>query len=201
MADEPTNPQPDAGAQPADANSSGTAGIQSVDTEKRFTQADVDRVVDARLKRERDAVSARADRERQEAANRAAAAQGEWQKLAGQHEARVRDLEAAQQTRDAEVEAYRKELSKVTRDQVKSWPEKLRKALPETDDPLELSEAIRRLAPVADDLAAGGSQPMTQSPRPGMPAAPRPAGGMTPDQAARQAEIARLRARGGYAPS
>lgn len=61
--------------------------------ERRFTQADMDRVVEERLRRDRETNERRAAAERQQAADAAAAEQGEFRQLAEQRATRIAELE------------------------------------------------------------------------------------------------------------
>jgi hypothetical protein len=177
--------------------------------EAKFTQADVDRLITARLAREREQAEAKATRAREQQAADTLVAQGQFQALAEQHARRAEQLEAELSQQNAFVDRYADSLRKINRARIKDWSDEAKALIPRGDDvdPVEQAEAIERAAALVERLRAlegspGGGPPGSAAGRirpPGNPPSPR-AVGPAPDDAALADEKARLRARGTYLP-
>lgn len=99
--------------------------------EKTFSQADIDKIIKARL-----------DDEKRKAEQKRAAEAGEWQKLAQQHE---QDLTATRSEFDsvkAQVEKYSAAVQRLYETRVKALPNAARKAV----ESLPISDPLDRLA-------------------------------------------------------
>lgn len=143
--------------------------------ERRFTQADLDRAIDERLKREREKAERDRAKATQEAEERAAAEKGEFKTLAEQRQARITELETERKNvateRDdlkAKVERYETALTA----QLTAARKDLPKHVTELLDRLDVADQLEYLAKHAGDL--GGSS------RAGTPPTPR-ANGQTTD--------------------
>lgn len=111
-----------AGSTTTDATTTGDAtgtGSRSNggDTERRYSQAEVDAILKERLDRAKRKADEETERRRQQEEQDRAKQQGEWQKLAEQHEARVKELEPVVAKADryeaalkTHLEAQRKDL-------------------------------------------------------------------------------------------
>lgn len=93
-----TDPNPQANPQPTTGDPTGTNGGQA--EEKKFTQAELNAAIDARIRRERDAAEAKAKKDKEAAEAEALKEQNRFKELAEQHEARVKELEAEVAARD-----------------------------------------------------------------------------------------------------
>jgi hypothetical protein len=196
MADETQTPPT---ADP-NANGSGNAGTPPpaappADTTPRFTQAELDQHINARLQRERDAAAAKAAKDKEAAEAERQKAQGEWQQLATSHESRVKELEAFQTQHDSTVDAYDKALSRRIKAETADWPTEAKDALPKDATALELADAVERLRPMVARMTSTTPPGRT----PGNSASPRPSGGV-PGRTAVDEERAALRSSGKYTP-
>jgi len=81
----------------------GTGSTGTPPEPRRFTQAEVDAIIEDRLKREKRKAEEAAEAARQQAAAEAAAKNGEWQKLAEQREREL--AQARKEAREAQVRA------------------------------------------------------------------------------------------------
>lgn len=194
MADETTQTDPTSAP---DADGSGNAGTTppAQDTEKKFTQSDLNAAISARLKREQDAQAAKEAKTRaaDEEARRAKA--GEWETLAAQREGRIKELEAFQTQADEERSALHDRLNRHVNAQIKGWPDAFKALVPKSDDALERWDAYERAAAaVAEVTPAQHSAPLRT---PGTGPNPRPAGNAGPN-AAQDAEYQRLIRTGKY---
>jgi hypothetical protein len=191
-----------------DANGGGTAGTPATtavaEEQPKFTQADVDRLIATRLGREREQAEARTVRERERLAAAQLEADGQFKTLAEQHMRRVDELAAELTQHETILDRYAESLRKINKTRMKDWPDEAKALVPRGDevDPVDQAEAIERAAPLVARLAElEGTSPMARV-RPFLPGnapAPRPAAG-TPDTSALDAERAKLRQKGIYAP-
>lgn len=142
-----TGNAPGSEAQPAQTEKSG---------EKLFTQADLERQIDDRLKRERSKAEAQAQKAKTQAEEQRKAEQGEWQKLAEERKVQLEQLSAKSELADRLQEIVAKQLDA----ELKAWPESVRAIMPSDDSPLlERLEWTERTRPLANELmAAKGTQ-------------------------------------------
>lgn len=180
MAEDSTPTQPD-----QDANGSGNAGTTTppTDTERRFSQADLDRAIDARLARERKAADERTAKERTAAEQEKLRAQAEWEKLATQHEQTVRELTPQIESVTARYQSLADRNNKMIDGAIKDWPAEVRRLIPTTDDVAARLEAFDNARAIVDKFVADAPRPA-----PGNRPNPRPQAG--PDAAQRsEAEL------------
>lgn len=153
MDSEDNKQQDDKGATGDNANDGGNK------SEKTFTQAELNAAIDERLKRERAKSEKDAQKVRDDAAAEAAKKNGEWQTLAEQREARVKELEALQPTLEqtqAERDAMKAALEDVVKAERKDLPAHITALL----DKLPLLEQREWLAKNKAELmktASGGT--------------------------------------------
>lgn len=98
---------PEGGDPQGDPDTKGKDGGTQGD-EKRFTQADIDRIVADRLDREKRKAESEAQKAKEKAESEALAENQKWQELAQKHEAKIKDLES----KLAEFEAAKETLEK-----------------------------------------------------------------------------------------
>lgn len=167
-----------------DAPSTGDAtGTNGGNDGRTFTQADVDRIVNERIERERQ----RAERERQRAEEQAEAerleAQQEFQQLAEQRLERISELEPVAERAERYEAALRTHLDR----EREGLPDHITTLL----DRMDVAEQLEYIAANRDSLRP-------QAPRPGVPDTPAANGHLT-DSEAIEAEIQRQRRTGRYA--
>lgn len=145
--------------------------------DKRFTQAELDAIVKDRLERERKKADETAAKTKADAEAAAAKEQGEWKKLAEQHEARVGELEPRVQTAETERDTYRGIVLSQQQTAIDALPEPLKKLAPAVSEAPTLAEINARAAflqNAVEAAAAFGSQATTTT---GVPTTPKPANG------------------------
>lgn len=146
--------------------------------EKLFTQDDLNRAIDDRLKRERSKAETQAQKAQQEVDERRKVEQGEWQKLAEDRKAQIDQL-----TPKGELaERLQALVAKQLETELAAWPESVRAIMPAADSPLlERIEWAERTRPLAQELmAAKGQQP---APGTRYPAQHAGSGGAKPENA------------------
>lgn len=162
--------------------------------ERKWTDADLDRATELRLKRDRDVRDREAAKEREAAEARRLQEQGEYQKLAATAQARVADLEPQLEAVQAQLAERDKLLTSLLKAEIKGWPEKHRAAAldgVDDGDSLQLAASIKRIRPLVEDAlaaqATGAEQVVLRPVRPlGTPHSPRSAGPV-PDAAVEHA--------------
>lgn len=143
---------PQAVTEPADAPGGGqvsdkqdkptpqaTQPAQAQTEERKFSQADVDRIVKERLDREKSKADTAAQKAAKDAETKALAEQGEWKKLAEQRAAELADLTGKLKEQDAleaDIKRLTKALSEQLAAQTKDLPDYLRELLA-SKDPVE----------------------------------------------------------------
>jgi len=184
VADENTTQDPN-------ANTGGNGGTTATDQDqaRRFTQAELDAHIEARLKREREAAAAKTAKDKETAEAERKRQQGEFESLATTAQARVKELEAFQTQQESTVDAYDKALTKRIKAETAGWLEEAKAALPKDADALELAEAVERIRPLAEKLVGATTRPQ------GSVAGPRPVGNESREEKGNR-ERAALRARG-----
>lgn len=141
--------------------------------ERKFTQADVEKIISERLERERKKAEAKTAKAKEEAEAKALADQQEWQKLAEKNGHRAaqasNDLEAA--TEDLEAAKARiKALESSLKEQLKAAKADLPEYILEIVDKLPLDEQMGYLAKHRESITG------KQRPAGGVPPTPKPAG-------------------------
>lgn len=137
-----TGNAPGSEGQPAPVEKSG---------EKLFTQADLERAIDDRLKRERAKNEAAQTKAAQEAEDRRKVEQGEWQKLAEERKTQLEQLAPKGELADRLSEIVAKQLEA----EIAAWPESVRSIMPGDDSPLlERLGWAERTRPLAQELMA-----------------------------------------------
>lgn len=158
------------------------------DTERKFTQADVDRLINQHTAKERAAAEQRTAKEKQQAHEAALKEQAKWQELAQQREQRVAELEPQLQTVQERYTTLAEKLGKQIDAGMKDWPAKAR-AMVLTAPAGDIAARLEAFDTMRALLGEG-----TLSPRqPGNGANPRPATG--PDGLQRAEEAARANPR------
>jgi hypothetical protein len=146
--------------------------------EKLFTQADLERQIDDRLKRERAKNEAAAAKAAKEAEEQQAIRQGEYQKLAEDRKAQLEQLAPKAELADRLSEIVAKQLET----EIAAWPESVRAIMPAEDSPLlERITWAERTRPLAQELMAAQGSNAAPPPMPGLRfPAQHPGGAMAP---------------------
>lgn len=175
---EPQTNTTTADATGADSQNSGTDATVTTSAAITFTteaefQKRVDDMLKERLERERKKAADAAQKAREEAEQEAAAKNGEWQKLAEQHGAKVKELTAQFDTLSGQVEtltAQKERLETALRAQL----ENARKDLPKPVlSLLEKQDIVDQLEWLATNRAE-----LQRANGVGVPSTPRPAGAL-----------------------
>jgi len=144
---------------------------------KQYSQVDMDKAIEQRLARERKQAEDKAASERQAAEEQALKQRQEWQKLAEQHEARVRTLEPQLQTTQERLGALADRINKQIDAGIKEWPLEARKMIPASDDVTGRQDAYDNLRALMEKQAAAVAAATPPPRQPGTPQRqPRPAG-------------------------
>lgn len=126
-----------------------------INGEKLFTQADLERQIDDRLKRERAKAETQAQKALAEAEERRNTEQGEFAKLAEQRKKRLDELEPKAELADRLSELVSKQLDA----ELATWPEEARPlVLPPESPLLQRLESADRARPIAQKLLAAQAQ-------------------------------------------
>lgn len=124
--------------------------------EKLFTQDDLNRAIDERLKRERTKAETQAQKAAQEADERQKVAQGEWQKLAEERKAQIDKLAPQGELAERLQALVAKQLDA----EIGQWPESVRAIVPSAESSLlDRIEWADRTRPLALELMAAKGQP------------------------------------------
>ncbi len=143
------------------------------DDERKFTQADLDRHIDERLKREREKAEAATAKAKREAEEAAAAKQGEFQTLAEKRAERIAALEAdlaAAQAHKERADKYEAALAALLAQQRKGLPGHVTELLDKLD-PADQLAWIAKNAEALGGAAAGKNGPPASPRANGSPAA------------------------------
>lgn len=100
------------------------------DTEKKFTQADLDRIAAKTRQEERDKAKAAKDKEEKERLEAEAKEQGKFEKLANDREVELNDLKPKLELATAEVERYKVTVADILKAELKALPEEVREVSP-----------------------------------------------------------------------
>lgn len=174
-------------------NTDGTAtatGTQPANTEAKFSQADIDRIVKDRLDKERERI-AKSQTEAQEKAEREAAEKkaledGEFRKVIDAKETELSSLRPK-----AELAVELSTFVNETIDaEIKEWPDEVKTLVPDAADVQARAAEVKKLRPLAAKLS-------TAPPRPGNGRDPKPAGALSP-AAELEHKKRELRQSGGY---
>lgn len=137
-----TGNAPGSETQPVPAEKSG---------EKLFTQAELDRLIDERLQRERKKAETQAEKAQREADEKHKIEQGEWQKLAEERKTQLEQLAPKSELADRLSELVAKQLDT----EIATWPDSVRAIMPKPESSLlERLEWAERTRPLAQELIA-----------------------------------------------
>jgi hypothetical protein len=156
--------------------------------EKRFTQADLDRIINERLAREKDAEKERVKRAQEQAKEQERIKAGELQAVAEERAAKLAELEPKVETLTATVTARDELIEKLITPRIKALPDEFRDLLPDSDIAARVN-ALIKVEKAAEKAAAQRN--------PGTPSGPRGSGATNTAIAPTDA-IARKRASGDY---
>lgn len=123
--------------------------------QKAYTQEQIDAIVEARLKRDRE----KREREAQKAKEEQAAKAGEFESLAEQRAARIAELEPAAER----AERYAEVLNRQAEATVAGWPDELKALDPGPDDLDARLAWIEKSRPLAEKLGAAPKAPDTDA--------------------------------------
>ena len=133
------------------------AAASSGAPEKTFTQADLDRIVGERLAEETRKQEAKATKAAEAARAAALKDQGDYKKVAEQHEARLAELEPYK----ARVEAYEQRLSAEIEAEIKDWPAEVKAFDPGAENMQARLDWRDKARPLAAQLAKKPTPPDT----------------------------------------
>lgn len=120
---------------------------KSQDADKKFTQADLDRIAAKTRQEERDKAKAAKDKEEKERLEAEATKQGEFQKLADERKLKIDELEPQVATLTGEIEKYKSTVADIVKAELKALPEEVRDMSPGTyDDDKSLTNPLDVLA-------------------------------------------------------
>ena len=100
------------------------------DADKKFTQADLDRIAAKTRDEEKQKAKAAKDKEEKERLEAEAKEKGEHQKLAEQYESELKELKPRLETTTAEVEKYKAAVADMVKSELKALPEEVRDISP-----------------------------------------------------------------------
>lgn len=184
---DPNPPAPTPNPTPTTGDPTGTNGGEG--DEKRFTQAELNAQIDARLKREREAAATKAQKDKETADADALKEQQRFKELAETHEAKVKELSPQVETLTAERDQLQAIVGAAIDAETKDWAAEVKALLPAEAGVLERYAAVERTRGLAARLA-------TTPPPPGNGPNPKPAGGAAgTDQQARDRVAAFTRSR------
>jgi hypothetical protein len=129
------------------------------DSERKFTQADLDAAISNRMARERKAAEERTAAERQKAELAQLAAKAEWEEIAKTHEQTVRDMTPKLETAEARYTALAERLNRQIEQGIRDWPAEARKMVPATDDVAARLDAYENMRNLLDGGRLNGRQP------------------------------------------
>lgn len=136
MADNNTDAKSDKTAEGAGQNTDDSAEgkdtdtSKNQDTDKKFTQVDLDRIAAKTRKEEQDKAKAKADKEEKERLEAEATKQGEFQKLADERKLKIDELEPQVATLTGEIEKYKSTVADIVKAELKALPEEVRDISP-----------------------------------------------------------------------
>ena len=128
-----------------------TPVVPATSGEKLFTQADLDKLIDDRIKREREKAKTQADKAAKEAEEKRQIEQGEFQKLAEERKTQLEQLAPKSELADRLSEIVNKQLDS----EIATWPDSVHAIMPKEDSSLlERLEWAERTRPLAQELMA-----------------------------------------------
>lgn len=128
--------------------------------EKLFTQADLDKLIDDRIKREREKAKAQADKAAKEADERRQAEQGEWKTLAEERKTQLEQLAPKSELADELLEWF----NGYVEAQTANWPDSLRAFDPGVDAKFKLrTKWLEEGHKLVVDLKSGTPYPAQHS--------------------------------------
>lgn len=117
------------------------------DAEKKFTQADLDRVAAKTREEEKTKAKAAKDKEEKERLAAQAEEQGEFKKLADDRQAELDDLKPKLESATAEIAQYKSTVADIVKAELKALPEEVRDMSPgKYDDDKTLTNPLDVLA-------------------------------------------------------
>ena len=173
MSDNPTvstQSTGDAGSTSA-ATGAATQTATSSAEDRRFTQADLDRIVSDRIAREKDAEKERTKKAQEQAREQERIKAGELQAVAEERATRLAELEPKIETLTAERDGHAALIDRLMKDRIAALPEGFRNILKRARDVTERVELLADLEKEAANLATTRS--------PGTPSGPRGSGGQS----------------------
>jgi hypothetical protein len=179
----------DAGATGA-AQTGAATQAATQETEAKFTQEDVNRLLAEEKRKLKQQQTEAADKARREAEEKAALEKGEFEKLATQRGSELAQTKATLEAATARIEAYEAVLERQIKARVKSLPEKVRGKLPDGDT-LTRHAWLEMVEELAGEVGAG------RAGAPDINAGARSGAGRT-SQDVISAEAERLRQSGRY---
>jgi uncharacterized protein YPO0396 len=129
------------------------------DSERKFTQADLDAAISNRMARERKATEERTAAERQKAELAQLAAKAEWEEIAKQHEQTVRELQPQLDTYKTRLETLSERLNRQIEQGIRDWPAEARKMVPASEDVAARLDAYENMRNLLDGGRLNGRQP------------------------------------------
>ena len=138
-------------------------------TGKTFSQDDVNKIIQKRLKEEKD--RAKAEKETEDAK-----AKGEFEKLAGKFEAEAKDTQAKYEALTVQHDELKEATNSLIATLSKALPESIRELKPETDNPVELLKWLAKAQKIAGKLGKSDDQNnQNGDKKTGNPGIPKPA--------------------------
>lgn len=157
-------------ATPANSETGNAPGSEATSAtpnsgDKLFTQADLERAIDDRLKRERAKNEAAAAKAKADAEEADKVKQGEWQKLAEERKTQLEQVAPKGELADRLSEIFTKQLD----DEVATWPEEAQSlVLPPESPLLQRIESCDRARPIVQKLLAAQGNGAATPPVPGL---------------------------------
>lgn len=100
------------------------------ETDKKFTQADLDRIAAKTRKEEQDKAKAAKEKEEKERLEQQAKEQGEHKELAEKYEDELKELRPQLESATAEIEKYKSTVADIVKAELKALPEEVRDISP-----------------------------------------------------------------------
>lgn len=157
------------------------------DTEKKFTQDDLNALAAKVRKEEKDRAQQAKDKEEKERLEKQAKEQGEFEKLANDRETELNELKPKLESATAEIERYKSTVADIVKSELKSLPEEVREISPaqyaedkSLTNPLDVLAWLPKGKALAEKLSGASATK-------GTPVSPRANGAKSNPDADRQA--------------
>jgi hypothetical protein len=126
------DPTPDEAVNNTDAKAEGkdTDTSKNQDADKKFTQADLDRIAQKTRKEEQDKAKAKADKEEKERLEAEATKQGEFEKLANDRKVKLDELEPQVAALTTERDTLKVTLAEIAEAELKALPKEVMEIAP-----------------------------------------------------------------------